>query len=65
VADVERKHETKIPYIVETKDGPIKGIIDLEAMSYEELVARVTTIPAAMDEIVYRDMLGYTNNTNK
>jgi hypothetical protein len=65
VADVERKHETKIPYILETKDGPVKGLIDLEAMSHEELVAIVTSTPAAMDEIVYRDMLEYTKNTNK
>jgi hypothetical protein len=65
VANTERKHETKIPYIVETKNGPIKGILDLESMSYEELVSRVSTLPVAMDEIIYRDMLEYTKNTNE
>jgi hypothetical protein len=65
VADIERKHETKIPYIIETKNGAENGVIDLEALSYEELVARVVTLPAAMDELMYRQAVNDSKNTKQ
>lgn len=65
MADIERKHETKIPYILETKNGAEKGVIDLETLSVEELTARVVTLPVAMDEIIYRQALEYSKNTKE
>jgi hypothetical protein len=62
---LKRNHDTKIPYVIDTLDGPIDGILDLEKMSYEELVENLLSIPEAVNEIVYRDMLEYIKNTNK
>jgi hypothetical protein len=62
---LKRNHDTKIPYIIDTEDGAKNGVLDLEKMSYEELVDNLLLIPEAINEIVYRDMLEYTKNTNK
>ncbi len=62
---LKRNHDTKIPYIIDTEDGPEDGVLDLEKMSYDELVDNLLLIPEAINEIVYRDMLEYIKNTNK
>jgi hypothetical protein len=62
---LERNHVTKFPYTIDTEDGPVNGIMDLEKLSYDELVDNLLLIPEAINEIVYRDMLEYVKNTNK
>jgi hypothetical protein len=60
-----RNHATQIPYILDTEDGPIEGVMDLEKMSYADLTENLLSVPEAINEIVYRDMLEYIKNTNK
>jgi hypothetical protein len=62
---IKRNHATKIPYIMDTEEGPIVGVMDLETMSYEDLTDSLLSVPEAINEIVYRDMLEYIKNTNK
>lgn len=62
---IRRNHATKIPYIMDTEEGPIEGVMDLETMSYEDLTDNLLSVPEAINEIVYRDMLEYIKNTNK
>jgi hypothetical protein len=59
-----RNHNTLIPYIIDTEDGPKNGIIDLEKMSEKELTDRIFTIPEAINELVYRERLESLKNTN-
>lgn len=61
----ERTHNTKIPYIVDLERGPEERVINLETMTYDELVDRLFMVPEAIEEIIYRDMLKAFNNTNK
>lgn len=61
----ERNHETKIPYIIDTEDGPINKVIDLESMSDDELSEQLFTVPEAINEVVYRDMVKYVKNTKE
>jgi hypothetical protein len=51
-----RDFETKIPYTVDNFETgePEQGILDLESLSDEDLSKYLTTIPQAMEELVFR-----------
>lgn len=69
MATLERKHETKIPYIIDSEDGPEESILDLAELSDDELAQYIFEIPQAIEEIVYRELSEEiaaqdTNNNN-
>jgi hypothetical protein len=63
---LERKHDTKIPYIIDTEDGPKDAILDLATLSDDDLAQYIFEIPQAVEEIVYRELSKEvaTQNTN-
>jgi hypothetical protein len=60
-----RNHETKIPYLIDTQDGALEGVLDLETMSDDELITRLFEIPEAISEIVYRELAQELDNTKE
>lgn len=59
-----RLHETKIPVIVDTVNGPIDDVIDLATMSEDELIDLIAVVPSAAQELVYRDLLAESEETD-
>lgn len=69
MAPLERKHETKIPYIIDSEDGSKDAILDLATLSDDDLAQYIFEIPQAVEEIVYRELSKEvaaqdTNNNN-
>jgi hypothetical protein len=66
---MERQHETKIPYTIDSEDGPKEGVLDLATLSDDDLAQYIFEIPQAVEEIVYRELSQEvaaqdTNNNN-
>lgn len=65
--ELERNFRTKFSYTLDATDenGPVKGEIDLTAMTDDELSDLLFTIPEATSELVYRELAKKVNNTNE
>lgn len=68
MAKLIRQHQTKLPIIIDTEDGPEEITIDLAELSDDELAQYIFDVPQAVEEIVYRELnaqLGIQDNDNK
>lgn len=59
MAELERQHETKITYTIDTEDGAKEEVLDLAEMSDEELASYLFTLPQAFQELTYRQLKAY------
>jgi len=54
---MERKHETKVLYLIDNEDSAEEHVVDLAELSDEELGGYVLVLPQALDEVLYRALI--------
>lgn len=54
---MERKHETKLPVIIDTETGVRESVIDLATIPLDELLELIPQVPLAMIEYQFRTLI--------